>query len=81
MQNIRSLHIAHAPRPWITRADGECAYPVDGAGAETRSCCNASGRATYCPAHQAAIRRSPSLSAEAFTEAVLDWLTRLERRR
>jgi len=81
MQHIVSLHIALAPRPWLTRLDGECAYPVDGEGPATRSCCNASGRATYCPAHHRAMRGPPTLGAEAYTEAVLQWLKRQERRR
>lgn len=48
-----SADIATAPRPWLTRRFGECAFPVDGEGADTRSCCNPSGAATYCPAHHA----------------------------
>jgi hypothetical protein len=81
MQHIDSLHIARAPRPWLTREDGECACPVDGAGAGIRSCCNPSGAATYCPAHRQAMRGPPALGAEAYTEAVLAWLKRRERRR
>ncbi len=81
MQNIRDLHIARTPRPWLTRAEGECAFPVGGEGAGLSSCCNPSGAATYCPAHQAAMRGPSVSSAEAYTEAVLAWLARLERRR
>lgn len=40
-------------RPWITRAFGECAYPVAGEGADTFSCCAPCGEATYCKAHRA----------------------------
>lgn len=43
--------IAQNPRPWITRAFGECAYPHDGDGADTRSCCNPCGTENYCPGH------------------------------
>lgn len=45
--------IAAAPREWTTRLLGECAWPVDGEGADTRSCCNPSAGQTYCPDHQA----------------------------
>lgn len=41
------------PRPWLSRAFGECAFPVGGEGAETLSCClpvKRSGR-PYCKAH------------------------------
>jgi hypothetical protein len=39
------------PRPWLTRAFGECAFPVDGDGAETRSCCLPVARGSYCFTH------------------------------
>ena len=54
--------IARAPRPWLTRRPGECAFPVDGAEAKTRSCCNPCGQATYCDAHRTLMRgpRAPS---------------------
>lgn len=51
--------IASAPRPWLTRASGECAFPVGGRGWTTRSCCNPCGAATYCPAH-AGVMRGPA---------------------
>ena len=42
------------PRPWLQRQSFECAYPVDGEGADTRSCCKPikllSG---YCAEHRA----------------------------
>jgi hypothetical protein len=81
MQPAAPLSIARAPRPWLTREAGECAFPVDSVGAGLRSCCNHSGSATYCAAHREAMRRPPALGAEAYTEAVLAWLERLERRK
>lgn len=39
------------PRPWLDRAFGECAFPVEGEGAETRSCCLPVARAGYCAGH------------------------------
>jgi hypothetical protein len=48
--------VAVAPRPWITRAYAECAFPVDGKSWTTRSCCNPTGGDTYCPMHRAIIR-------------------------
>ncbi|MBP7704171.1 MAG: hypothetical protein KA105_02660 [Caulobacter sp.] len=48
--------IAIAPRPWITRRAGECAFPVDGEGADTRSCCNATGVGAYCAGHDELMR-------------------------
>jgi hypothetical protein len=42
------------PRPWSTRRFGECAYPVDGRGEDTRSCCaRIVGGGSYCPTHRA----------------------------
>jgi hypothetical protein len=49
--------IARTPRLWLARADGECAFPVDGEGWRTRSCCNPCGAEVYCPAHAALMRR------------------------
>ena len=43
--------VAIEPRVWTSRKFGECAYPVDGEGADTRSCCNQTGGKTYCPTH------------------------------
>jgi len=79
MQNIRSLHIARAPRPWHTRTAGECAFPVEAGESGLNSCCNPSGAATYCPAHRRAMRGQRGQSAEAYTEAVLGWLEMGER--
>ena len=54
--------IAPFPRPWLTRQPGECAFPVAGEDARTRSCCNPCGAAIYCDAHRALMRgpRAPS---------------------
>ncbi|HEV2366227.1 MAG TPA: hypothetical protein VGS12_18765 [Caulobacteraceae bacterium] len=49
--------LARAPRPWLTRREGECAFPVAGRGMRVLSCCNACGAARYCPAHAALARR------------------------
>lgn len=38
---------------WTARTHGECAFPVDGEGADTISCCNATGGGTYCAGHRA----------------------------
>jgi hypothetical protein len=56
------VEIAHAPRPWLTRGAGECAFPVDGERWATRACCNPCGADAYCPGHRAVTRgaRSPS---------------------
>lgn len=43
--------VAIEPRVWTSRKFGECAFPVDGEGADTRSCCNPTKGATYCPTH------------------------------
>src|ERR1700678_1090685 len=48
--------IAHAPKPWLGRLKGECAFPVDGEGVAMRACCNPCGAATYCPPHAAGMR-------------------------
>ncbi len=48
-----------SPRPWLTRENWECAYPVAGEGVSTLSCCNTPVRRGYCAAHRAAIIRVP----------------------
>jgi hypothetical protein len=50
------LEIALAPRPWLTRTEGECAFPVDGESWATRSCCNPCGDDDYCAVHMALAR-------------------------
>lgn len=42
-----------APRPWVSRRIGECAYPVGGEGADTLSCCAPVARSCYCAEHAA----------------------------
>ena len=54
-------HPAHdqacQPRLWLTRDPAECAFPVDGIGADTRSCCRPkASRTPYCPDHRAVMR-------------------------
>lgn len=51
-----------APRPWITRHFGECAWPVGGEGADTLSCCARTGGHVYCAGHLAI--RSPAPPAK-----------------
>ena len=63
MKPLRSP-IAIAPRPWLTRAEGECAFPVDGESLATRSCCNPTGGETYCPAHRVVMRGPPATPIE-----------------
>jgi hypothetical protein len=48
-----------APRPWLSRAEHECAYPVAGEGAGVLSCCNTPVRKGYCEGHRAAMFRTP----------------------
>ena len=50
------IAIAGAPRPWLTRVAGECAFPVDGEGHATRACCNPCAGSVYCAPHLALIR-------------------------
>ena len=62
--------IALAPRPWLSRDRGECAFPVDGEGWTTRSCCNPCGPASYCPTHHA-IMAGPKTRPVEFLERAL----------
>jgi hypothetical protein len=70
----RRLAIAQAPRPWLSRREGECAYPVDGEGAATRSCCNPCGGAIYCAAHAAAMRGPAITSVADFEREIMRFL-------
>jgi len=72
------LSIARAPRPWLTREKGECAFPVDGEGVALRACCNPCGGALYCPPHAAAMRGPRASSPADFERDVIAFL---ERRR
>lgn len=52
-------------RPWLTRAHGECAFPVSGEGAETFSCCDeCAPRSEYCATHRKLIQgpRAPAFA-------------------
>lgn len=62
--------IAKAPRPWLTRRAGECAFPVGGEGWDMRSCCNPCVGAEYCPAHRRLVYR-PAILSVADIEAHL----------
>jgi GcrA cell cycle regulator len=50
-------------RPWLTRAFGECAYPIAGEGADTLSCCAPTLGKTYCLAHAAIMYRPADAKA------------------
>ena len=54
-----SVGLATAPRPWLSRLRGECAFPVDGESWRTRSCCNPSAGRPYCDAHEPLMRAAP----------------------
>ncbi|MBS0409795.1 MAG: hypothetical protein JSR86_07760 [Proteobacteria bacterium] len=47
------------PRPWLSRSENECAYPVAGEGDDVLSCCNTPVRGGYCEGHRAAMFRKP----------------------
>jgi hypothetical protein len=66
--------IALAPRPWLTRKRGECAFPVGGESFRTIACCNVAGEQTYCPAHRATMRGPPAPSVARLEAAVMYWL-------
>ena len=66
--------IAHAPRPWLTRLKGECAYPVGGRGMATRSCCNPCGPAVYCSRHARAMRGAAIPSVADFEREMMRFL-------
>jgi GcrA cell cycle regulator len=56
-----------SPRPWSTRAFGECAYPVSGEGADVQSCCNPCVPIvgwSYCAAHRELMFRKPATDAQ-----------------
>jgi hypothetical protein len=68
------LSIARAPRPWLTREKGECAFPVDGESLTLIACCNPCGQALYCPPHAAALRGSRTSSPADFERDVTAFL-------
>jgi len=52
------LELAMAPRPWLSRERGECAFPVAGESWTTVACCNPCGGACYCPVHRELMLRT-----------------------
>jgi GcrA cell cycle regulator len=68
-----------APRPWLTREAGECAFPVGGEGEGILSCCApVEGCGAYCPAHRGVVFRSTTAAAreaeqKRWAEAVERW--------
>ena len=68
--------IALAPRPWLTREDGECAFPIAGDGMRLRCCCNPCGPGPYCEPHAAALRGPPAPPVEDLEREILQWLER-----
>jgi hypothetical protein len=70
MERLRPPPPAPAARPWLTRRSGECAYPVDGEGIGTLSCCAPSGEGGYCRAHARHMRR--------LTQPLEEFITALE---
>lgn len=51
LPKLQGGKVACEPRPWTERRFGECVYPVDGEGADTRSCCNPTADGRYCIGH------------------------------
>ena len=67
--------IAIAPRPWLERWSGECAFPVAGEGVRLIACCNPCGRAAYCGRHRALAKGPPGPTLadfERFLAGILD---------
>jgi hypothetical protein len=64
MANVEQAHTHSQPRPWLTRGHGECAFPSDGEGADTLSCCKpCDGGTPYCAVHRWRMKgpRAPSV--------------------
>jgi hypothetical protein len=59
-----------SPRPWMSREDWECAYPVAGEAASALSCCNTPTVRGYCHAHRNAMFRKPRESLLLVAQAV-----------
>ena len=58
--------VGTTPRPWLSRAFGECAFPVGGDGDALMSCCaKVKPRAGYCPAHHAIAFKSLTPATQA----------------
>lgn len=51
-----------SPRLWTERKFSECAFPVDGDGADIRSCCDDTGGETYCAYHFGMMYKPSNLS-------------------
>jgi hypothetical protein len=68
LETMRAPLAGSTPRPWEQRAWDECAFPVEGFGRETMSCClpREEGSA-YCFGHRAILRGSPWPPSEALT--------------
>jgi hypothetical protein len=66
MANVEQAHNPdRQPRPWLTRRHGECAFPSEGEGIDTRSCCQPCEAGTpYCAEHRKAMKgpRGPSVA-------------------
>lgn len=60
--------VAVEPRVWTSRKFGECAFPVDGEGADTRSCCNPTKGQTYCATHARVMRGDMPKSWAGFSQ-------------
>jgi hypothetical protein len=64
------------PRPWLSRAFGECAFPVGEDAEGLVSCCaKTRPRSGYCPAHHAIAFRplSPATEQRRWAEAAERW--------
>jgi GcrA cell cycle regulator len=67
-----------APRPWLSREFGECAFPVGGDDEAVLSCCaRARPRSAYCEAHHLIVFKTASPSAQAAD--LRRWLETAER--
>lgn len=62
-----------APRHWLSREAGECAFPVGGTGIHLISCCRPCGRKTYCARHRALMRGPKGLSLEKLEIILRRW--------
>lgn len=64
-----------APRLWLTREFGECAFPVGGEGEALVSCCApAARRSAYCAAHHAIVFKPATPAAQAAEQRRFDEL-------
>jgi hypothetical protein len=79
--NAAAAPISHPPpatpepmpataRPWLSRGQGECAWPIDGPDGQTLSCC-APAEATYCDGHRAvAFAPRPKIMGSAYERSL-----------